>query len=277
VDDEYFIRNAFKLYLESNGYLVSVADGAEAAMASFSRAAPPVEAIVLDLVMPGTSGIELLRAFKAADRNVEVIIVTGCGSMNTAVEALRLGAYDYVTKPIVDFDADLLKRVQGAVRERRARLRREVRPASALGGELVPETSILWLPLYRRLAALARAGAEKLPWGRVEQAVWSVLAEGLGAEAAAIIRARGHRDAECLHAWGLAASAQPEIREHLERPEELWPGVLRVTLEEDGEEHLYLLALFRTRSVPREDDCPLALLGAALNQVYARHLVPAAD
>ncbi len=122
VEDEQFIRNAFKLYLETHGFKVTCAAGGEEALEIFRDETSLIDVILLDLVLPGYQGLELLRQFKAERSLVEVIIATGCGSMNSAIEALRLGAFDYVTKPIVDFDRDLLAVVQKAITHRERRL-----------------------------------------------------------------------------------------------------------------------------------------------------------
>ena len=122
VDDEPFIRNAFQLYLETHGYRVSSAGDGEEALDEFRDKDDPVDLILLDLVMPGVRGLDLLRQFKGEHRLVEVVIATGCGNMNSAIEALRLGAFDYITKPIVDFDRDLLTVVQKAIAHRRRKL-----------------------------------------------------------------------------------------------------------------------------------------------------------
>ncbi len=118
VDDEPFIRNALKLYLETHDYEVTSCERGDEALEMFRDASQPTDAVLLDLVMPGIHGLEVLRQLKEEDPLVEVIIATGCGSMNSAIEALRMGAFDYITKPIVDFDKDLLTVVRKAVSRR---------------------------------------------------------------------------------------------------------------------------------------------------------------
>lgn len=120
VDDEDFIRSSFQLYFETLGYRVWTADGGESALRIFREHSSELDVVLLDLVMPGIHGIEVLRRMKELSPMVEIVIATGCGSMNTAIQALRFGAYDYVTKPIVNFEEDLLKVVQDAVRLRRS-------------------------------------------------------------------------------------------------------------------------------------------------------------
>jgi DNA-binding response OmpR family regulator len=121
VDDEDVIRNAFQLYFETMGYNVTTAENGEKAIDVFTGRRGEFDIVLLDLVMPGTHGLEVLRRIKRIDRAVEVIIATGCGSMNTAIEAMREGAYDFVTKPVINLDDDLLTVVRGALRERRNR------------------------------------------------------------------------------------------------------------------------------------------------------------
>lgn len=126
VDDEEFIRNSFQLYFETLDFKVSTADGGEAALRIFREIVPEIDVVLLDLVMPGMHGIEILQRLKELDPNVEVVIATGCGNMHTAIQALRLGAFDYITKPIVNFEEDLLKVVREAIESRRARGSRRV-------------------------------------------------------------------------------------------------------------------------------------------------------
>jgi DNA-binding NtrC family response regulator len=100
-DDEAAIRTNLKLLLESEGYQVrEAADGGEAARLLQD---PEVALALLDLKMPVRDGMEVLRDH--ADRNEEtpVIVLTAYGGSKAAIEAMKLGAYDYITKPF-DFD-----------------------------------------------------------------------------------------------------------------------------------------------------------------------------
>ncbi len=125
VDDEAVIRNAFRIYFETLGYRVFTADGGEEAIDTFRGSMGKLDVVILDLVMPGMHGIDLLRQMKSLDSTVEVIIATGCGSMSTAVEAMRHGAFDYITKPVIDLDHDLLSVVKGAIIRRTTQRRIE--------------------------------------------------------------------------------------------------------------------------------------------------------
>lgn len=122
VDDEAVIRNAFQIYFETIGYRVSTAQGGDEALDKLKEEGQGrYDVVLLDLVMPGMHGIDVLRRMKDIDHSLEVIIATGCGSMNTAIEAMRHGAFDYITKPVIDLDADLLSVVKSALAHKRNR------------------------------------------------------------------------------------------------------------------------------------------------------------
>jgi len=91
------LRNAF----EARGFTVRVAHDADQGMAL--AAEDPPEYAVVDLRMPGPSGLELVRQIKQLDENTRVVVLTGYASIATAVEAIKLGAAHYLTKPT---DAD---------------------------------------------------------------------------------------------------------------------------------------------------------------------------
>jgi two-component system NtrC family response regulator len=104
VDDDDSLRRVMKMQLEEAGYAVSVAaDGADACRLVQSEG---FHLIITDLRMP-TGGMELLRFLENEGIQTTVIVVTAFGTVESAVEAMRRGAYDYVTKPL-DFDALLL-------------------------------------------------------------------------------------------------------------------------------------------------------------------------
>jgi two-component system NtrC family response regulator len=101
VDDDSSLRRVMKMQLEEAGYQVSLAsDGAEAwrMLQSFEP-----HLVITDLRMP-TTGLELLKQIRREGLQTTVIVVTAFGTVETAVEAMKMGAYDYVTKPL-DFDA----------------------------------------------------------------------------------------------------------------------------------------------------------------------------
>src|SRR5262249_32084766 len=79
------------------GHEVTVCPDGRTAVKSLGKAA--FDAAILDLRMPGLNGIEVLDQIKQVSPDTEVVIMTGHASMETAIEAVRLGAFDYVTKP----------------------------------------------------------------------------------------------------------------------------------------------------------------------------------
>lgn len=97
VDDDPSFRNALASSFQRRGYDVRIAASADEALAICQTFTP--ERVVLDLRMPGGSGLDLLRELKRLDAATAVVVLTGYGSIPTAVEAMRLGAVYYLTKP----------------------------------------------------------------------------------------------------------------------------------------------------------------------------------
>jgi DNA-binding NtrC family response regulator len=98
VDDELNIRGALVTLLEKKQYQVRGAGTAEEALELLETAT--ADLVLTDLKMPGMGGMELLRHLKQKWPDTEVLVMTAFGSIDTAVEAMRCGAYDYITKPI---------------------------------------------------------------------------------------------------------------------------------------------------------------------------------
>jgi two-component system response regulator PilR (NtrC family) len=104
VDDERSMRELLAIVLRREGYDVLLAETGRAAIETLER--EPVDLLISDLKMPDLSGVEVLRAAKRVDQDILGIMITAFASTETAVEAMRLGACDYLSKP---FDIDLLK------------------------------------------------------------------------------------------------------------------------------------------------------------------------
>ena len=100
IDDEASTRDLLKMSLESDGYTVFVAEDGSKGLEIFARENPPV--VLTDIKMPGMDGIEVLRKVKEQSPDTEVIVITGHGEMNLAVQALQLEASDFINKPISD-------------------------------------------------------------------------------------------------------------------------------------------------------------------------------
>ncbi|MFQ5654650.1 MAG: sigma-54-dependent transcriptional regulator, partial [Planctomycetota bacterium] len=120
VDDESFVRETLELYLSAEGFDVHAAAGGRQALKICSD--EPIDLAILDILMPEMDGITLLGEMKKAHPDVEVIMASGCGTLETAVEAMRRGAQDYISKPILNFDDELLRVVKKALERRRLRL-----------------------------------------------------------------------------------------------------------------------------------------------------------
>ena len=103
-DDERSLRELLAIVLRREGYEVQLAESGEAALAALKRG--PLDLLISDIKMPDMSGVEVLRAAKATDASLPAIMMTAYASTETAVEAMRLGACDYLIKP---FDVDELK------------------------------------------------------------------------------------------------------------------------------------------------------------------------
>ena len=97
VDDEHLIRWSLEQNLKKQGYEVVVAPSGEDAMRLAREEQPDL--VLLDIQLPGMSGIEVLERLKEYDEELVVIMVTAQSGLDTAVNAMRLGAHDYVSKP----------------------------------------------------------------------------------------------------------------------------------------------------------------------------------
>ncbi|HHM06200.1 MAG TPA: diguanylate cyclase [Gammaproteobacteria bacterium] len=102
VDDEESLREVLSEVLTDDGYPVTTAATAEEALAAFG--ADPYPVVISDIRMPGMDGITLLERIKAMQEETQVIIITSHASLDSAVTALRAGAYDYLIKPFEDLN-----------------------------------------------------------------------------------------------------------------------------------------------------------------------------
>ncbi len=100
VDDEEGIRKVLGISLKDSGYEVLTAESGAEALRIFSKERPPI--VLTDIKMPGMDGIELLQRIKEERPETEVIMITGHGDMELAIESLKFDATDFVTKPIND-------------------------------------------------------------------------------------------------------------------------------------------------------------------------------
>src|SRR5262245_28403264 len=119
VDDDPGLRDSFRLILDDDHDVLEAADGSQAVETVRTT---QVDLVLLDIRLPDIDGIAVLGEIKSIDEHVEVILVTAVQTVRTAVAAMKLGAFDYVTKP---FDEDEILPLIRRALERRA-LDREV-------------------------------------------------------------------------------------------------------------------------------------------------------
>src|SRR5512140_1042521 len=123
VDDEPVILDVFRRFLEGEGRTLILAGSAREAMARAAEAGE-IDVALVDKNLGDGSGLDVARALKKAKPDVEVILVTGYASLDTAIQAVQIGAFDYVTKPISDYDALRLKVENAADKVRMKRQQR---------------------------------------------------------------------------------------------------------------------------------------------------------
>src|SRR5689334_21093866 len=137
VDDELVVRDSLGKWFTSEGYTARPAGGAREALEIIQQA--EFDIALLDIKMPGMDGMELQARLREADPDLTVIIMTGYAAVDTAVQALKRGAYDYITKPV---DPDELSHlVANALEHKRAR--REVVRLRENLQEVFPHTELV--------------------------------------------------------------------------------------------------------------------------------------
>src|SRR5436190_16331931 len=98
VDDDESLRRITQMQLEEAGYAAATAANGDEALRRIEEDAPSL--VITDLKMPGISGLELLRKVREQYPQTAVVLVTAFGTVQTAVAAMKAGAYDYITNPI---------------------------------------------------------------------------------------------------------------------------------------------------------------------------------
>jgi two-component system, cell cycle sensor histidine kinase and response regulator CckA len=125
VDDEPVILDVFRRFLEGEGRKLLLASSAREALA-FAEDPGEIDVALVDKNLGDGSGLDVSRRLKTAKPDVEVILVTGYASLDSVIQAVQIGAYDYVTKPISDYDALNLKIENAAEKVRMKRAQREL-------------------------------------------------------------------------------------------------------------------------------------------------------
>ncbi len=128
-DDDEAVLDSLRLLLESRGYAVACFASGEALLAALDRPDASPDCAVVDVRLPGLSGLELQQRLRQRDRELPVIIITGHGDIEMAVRALKAGAFDFIEKP---FDDRRLLDSLAAAATDSTRRRLETEGASAL-------------------------------------------------------------------------------------------------------------------------------------------------
>jgi DNA-binding NtrC family response regulator len=164
VDDEAPLRELMRTELPRLGHEVTVCQDGRAALKVLEKST--FDAAILDLRMPGMTGIEVLEQLKRMAPDTEAVVMTGHASMETAIEAVRLGAFDYITKPcqLAEIDAILCK--VGERRElKHKNLALQTRVQAAEGPSVLVGASQPMLEVQRFMAKVAPTDATVLILG----------------------------------------------------------------------------------------------------------------
>ncbi|HTR67154.1 MAG TPA: sigma-54 dependent transcriptional regulator [Terriglobales bacterium] len=161
VDDEISIRESLQGVLEDEGYSVAPAESGEACLETLRK--QPFDAVLLDVWLPGMDGLETLQKIRDLENAPEVIMISGHGTIETAVRATKLGAYDFLEKPLsIEKTLILLKNAIEATRLRLENrdLRKQLTPRSVIVGESIPMKA-----LRQQIALMAPTNGRVLIYG----------------------------------------------------------------------------------------------------------------
>ena len=164
IDGEQSIRDIFSMLLEEKGYLVETAETGKEGLSRARKFLP--DAILLDMNLPDTTGIEVLSKIKKSLPHTEVIIITAFGTIKNAVEATKMGAYDYLEKPVDNDELLLLisralevKRLLREVEELKSELSERYRFSNIIG------TSSKMNSIFQMMEKIARVDGTVLITG----------------------------------------------------------------------------------------------------------------
>ncbi len=239
VDDDRAVRHSLEINLRKSGHDVTLASSAEEALAALD--ARPMDLVITDVAMPGHTGMELLARVKDQWPEVRVVVMTGYGSVKDAVQAMKIGADDYIIKPVSK--DELLLIVQRALDEKAllaelVHLRQEV--SDKYGFEKIIGATPAMVEVYELIAAVADTNARVLiqgPTGTGKELIAHALHYRSPRQASAFVRVNCAALPEALleselfgHEKGAFTSA---VRQHRGKFEQAHGGTL--FLDEIGE------------------------------------------
>ena len=161
VDDESGIRDSLKGVLEDDGYQTSEAESGETCLDLLEQRR--FDVVLLDVWLPGIDGLDTLQKIRELDNPPEVIMISGHGTIETAVRATKLGAYDFLEKPLsVDRTLSLIKHAIDAKKLRRENrdLKRQLQSKSVIAGDSIPMKA-----LRQQIAIMAPTNGRVLIYG----------------------------------------------------------------------------------------------------------------
>jgi two-component system nitrogen regulation response regulator NtrX len=166
VDDESGIRESLKGVLEDEGYTAALAESGEVCLEILDKR--PYDVVLLDVWLPGMDGLETLQKIKQSEEAPEVIMISGHGTIETAVRATKLGAFDFLEKPL-SLEKTLIL-VKNAAEARRLRVEnrdlKRQQPKSVIAGESIPMKALrqqiaLMAPTNGRVLIFGESGTGK--------------------------------------------------------------------------------------------------------------------
>jgi two-component system nitrogen regulation response regulator NtrX len=167
VDDESGIRQSLKGVLEDEGYKAAAVESGESCLDLLAR--KPFDVVLLDVWLPGMDGLDTLEKIRASEDAPEVIMISGHGTIETAVRATKLGAFDFLEKPL-SLERTLIL-VKNAVEARRLRgenreLKKQVSARSVIVGDSIPMKALrqqigLMAPTHGRVLVYGESGTGK--------------------------------------------------------------------------------------------------------------------
>jgi two-component system, NtrC family, nitrogen regulation response regulator NtrX len=167
VDDEASIRRSLTGVLEDEGYAASGAESGEACLEALRKVS--FDVVLLDIWLPGIDGLETLEKIRELDAAPEVIMISGHGTIETAVRATKLGAFDFLEKPL-SIDKTLIL-IKNAIDTKRLRdenrdLKKQLIPKSVIVGDSVPMKALrqqiqIMAPTYGRVLIYGESGTGK--------------------------------------------------------------------------------------------------------------------
>jgi len=161
VDDESGIRDSLKGVLEDDGYQTGEAESGESCLDLLYQRA--FDVVLLDVWLPGMDGLDTLQKIRELDNPPEVIMISGHGTIETAVRATKLGAYDFLEKPLsIDRTLSLIKHALDAKKLRRENrdLKKQLQSKSVIAGESIPMKA-----LRQQIAIMAPTNGRVLIYG----------------------------------------------------------------------------------------------------------------